>query len=117
MTTKKKTSGIPEVDNDRRDNEEIKGHINDMITRKGDALKQALALIKQAEALLSFRHSTTDDATYERAVHAVWGAKHEVDKAMDFNFNSDCYLGNMACGPVGAAILRDIEAGILPKSK
>lgn len=117
MTTQKKTADIPEADNGRRDNEEIKGRIDDLITRKGDALKQALALIKQAEALLSFRHSTTDDATYERAVHAVWGASREVDKAMDFNFNSDCYLGNKACGPLGAAILRDMESGILPKSK
>lgn len=110
-----KTPAIPEADNSRRDNEEIKGHIADMIEHKEYALKEALALIEQARKLMNFRHAELADPIYEKASSAVWRAKHEVETALQFNFSGDTYLGNKACGPVGAAILRDMQAGILTK--
>lgn len=106
---------IPEADNGRRDNAEIKGHIADLIAHKEAAMREALVLLKRANDLMSFRHAELDDPIYSRASSAVWRAKHEVDKALDFNFSNDTYLGNKACGPTGAAILRDMEAGVLPK--
>lgn len=115
MTTTKKPS-IPEIDNKRRDNVEVKEAIAAVIGHKGEALKEALALIKRAQDLLYFRHADIDDTIYTNAKSAVWKAVREVEHAIDFNFDNDCYLGNKACGPLGAAVLKDIESGVITPS-
>jgi hypothetical protein len=110
MTTTK--NNIPEIDNSRRDNEDVKERIAVVLTNEKNALEQALELLKQAEKILQVRHSNVDSTIYQRTVSAVWKARYEAQRSLEFSDFNDCYLGNKACGPLGAAVLKDIANGI-----
>lgn len=100
---------IPECDNGRRDDAELKAEILALIEEKEAALAKALALVKEAQETLFIRHAGLDDTIYCRATSSVWGAIIDIEKAIQFNFRSDTYLGNKACGPLGAAVLKDMN--------
>lgn len=108
MTTKDKNL-IPDHDNSRRDNEAVKKRIAEIIKRKEEALKKALKMVTEAQHDLYFRHSSIAAEIYGRATSAMLEAEHEIAHAIRFNYSNDTYLGNLACGPLGAAVLRDIE--------
>lgn len=100
---------IPEYDNSRRDNAEVKAAIALIIERKEQALRKALALVKEADKALFYCSEDREDTMYDKAQSEIWGAEREISRALDFNFSNDTYLGNKAVGPMGAAVLRSLE--------
>lgn len=108
MTTNPATK-IQEFDNSRRDDAELKAAILALIEEKDEALAKALALVKEAQETLFIRHAGLDDTIYCRATSSVWGAIIDIEKAIQFNFRSDTYLGNKACSTLGAAVLKDMN--------
>lgn len=96
-----------------RNDMEVREVVQDVLDAKDKAVKDALALLQQAQMLLvTVPYYNVDEPLYTRVVDAVSAANTQAQAYNQHTEHTETYVGNVAASELGRMIKQQIDAEV-----
>jgi hypothetical protein len=96
-----------------RNDMEVREAVQDVLDAKDKAVKDALALIQQAQMLLvAVPYYNVDEPLYTHVVAATSAATREAQSYIQHTEHTETYVGNVAASELGRMIKQQLDAEV-----